>query len=98
MADVGIFFNFLDTYYTFSDSIHIDSTSVNLRNVTIHDAYGNSGKVDLRFNHRYFKDYSFDVNVQGSNMLLYDVSQKKNPMIYGTVFASGRAGIRATTN
>ena len=94
VADGGIGVNFLDTYYTFSDSIHLDSTSVNLRNVTITDAFGNRGKVDLRFNHRYFKDYSFDVNVQGTNMMLYNVSQKKNPMIYGQVFASGRAGIQ----
>ena len=94
VADGGIGVNFLDTYYTFSDSIHLDSTSVNLRNVTIKDAFGNSGKVDLTFKHHHFKDYSFDVNVQGTNMLLYDVSQKKNPMIYGKVFASGKAGIQ----
>lgn len=90
----GIGVNFCDTYYTFSDSIHLDSTSVNLRNVTIQDTYGNNGKVDLRFEHHHFRDYSFDVNVQGNNMLLYDVGQKKNPLIYGTVFGSGKAGIK----
>ena len=94
VTDGGVGVDFLDTYYTFSDSVHMDTTSVNLKNVTIRDKFGNSGKVDLKFNHKHFKDYSFLVNVQGNNMLMYDVKQKKNPLIYGTVYGSGTAQIR----
>lgn len=94
VMDGGVGVDFLDTYYTFSDSVHMDTTSVNLKNITIKDKFGNSGKVDLKFNHKHFKDYSFLVNVQGNNMLMYDVNQKKNPLIYGTVYGSGTAQIR----
>lgn len=94
VQDGGVGVDFLDTYYTFSDSVHLDSTSVNLRNITVMDKFGNTGKVSLKFNHTHFKDYSFQVNVQGNKMLMYNASQKKNPLIYGTVFASGAAQIK----
>ena len=54
----------------------------------------NGPTVNLTFNHRHFKDYSFLVDLQGQNMLMYNASQKKNPLIYGTVFASGTARIQ----
>lgn len=94
VMDGGVGVDFLDTYYTFSDSVHLDSTSVNLRNITVKDQFGNLGKVSLKFNHLHFRDYSFLVNVQGNNMLMYNANQKKNPLIYGTVFASGTAQIK----
>ena len=94
VMDGGVGVDFLDTYYTFSDSVHLDSTSVNLRNITVKDQFGNSGKVSLKFNHLHFRDYSFLVNVQGNKMLMYNANQKKNPLIYGTVFASGTAQIK----
>lgn len=94
VMDGGVGVDFLDTYYTFSDSIHLDSTSVNLKNITVKDKFGNTGKVSLTFNHKHFKDYSFLVNVQGNHMLMYDAKQKKNPLIYGTVFGSGTARIK----
>lgn len=94
VVDGGVGVDFLNTYYTFTDSVHLDSTAVRVKGVTINDKFGNSGKVDLTFNHLHFRDYSFQVNVQGENMLMYDVSKKKNPLIYGTVFGSGTAQIK----
>ena len=54
VMDGGVGVDFLDTYYTFSDSVHLDSTSVNLRNITVKDQFGNLGKVGLKFNHLHF--------------------------------------------
>ena len=94
IKDGGVGIDFLNTYYTFSDPIHLDSTSVNLRGITVKDKLGNTGNLDLKFNHRHFHDYNFQVNFQGNNMLVYNADQKKNPLIYGTVFASGTAQIK----
>lgn len=93
VRDGGLGVDFLNTYYHFSDSVHLDSTSVNLRNVAVTDKLGNRGEVSLRFNHAHFKDYSFTVDMRADRMLVYDVDQKKNPLIYGTVFASGATRI-----
>ena len=94
VEDGGVGIEFTDTYYTFSDSVHMDSTSVNLKNITLFDKHGNKGKVNLKFNHKHFKDFDFLVNINASRMLMYDVKKKQNPLIYGTVFGSGSARIK----
>ncbi len=93
IQDAGLGIEFLNTYYTFSDSIHLDSKSVNLRNITVLDKFGNTSKVSLKFNHKHFHDFDFQVNVNANKMLMYDVPEKQNPMIYGTVYGSGTATI-----
>lgn len=94
VKDGGLGIDFLDTYYTFSDSVHLDSTSVQLRNVSLFDKFGNSGKVSLLFNHKHFHDFDFRVDVKANHMLMYNATQKKNPLIFGTVFGSGTARIK----
>ena len=89
----GLGIDFLDTYYTFSDSIHMDSTSIKIRNLSVYDKYDNTGKVDLTVNHTHFRNIDFHVDIQANNILAYDVKEKHNPLIYGTVFASGSVGI-----
>lgn len=93
VQDGGVGIEFTNTYYTFSDSVHMDSTSVNFRDVTLRDKYGNAGKLDLRFNHKHFHDFDFRVDVQAERMLLYDATQKMNPLLFGSVFASGTGRI-----
>jgi len=95
-ASFGI--EFLDTYYTFSDSVHLDKTSVNLKDVTIYDKYGNTSKASVKFNHKHFYDYNFHASIQANKMLMYDKSEKDNPLIYGTVFGSGTATIQGNEN
>lgn len=94
VLDGGVGVDFLNTYYTFSDSVHLDKSSVNLQDITIQDKLGNAGKLSLKFNHSHFRDFSFQVDLQANNMLLYDVPEKRNPMIYGTVFGSGAGQIK----
>lgn len=94
VKDGGLGVEFTNTYYTFSDSVHMDSTSVQVRQVELKDKFGNTGQVDLRFNHKHFRDYDFDVHVATDRVLVYDVPQKQNPLIFGTVFGSGTARVR----
>ena len=76
VKDGGLGVEFTNTYYTFSDSVHMDSTSVQVRQVELKDKFGNTGQVDLRFNHKHFRDYDFDVHVATDRVLVYDVPQK----------------------
>lgn len=93
VRDGGLGIEFLNTYYTFSDSIFLDSKSVRTRNLKVYDKFNNSASVNLTFNHKHFKDYDFSVAIEAQNMLMYDASERHNPMIYGTVFGSGTARI-----
>ncbi len=98
VENAGMGVDFLNTYYTFSDSVYLTPTAVKLNNVTVYDKFGNTGRANLQFNHRYFKDYSFDARFQSNNLLVYDQSQRNSPMIYGTVFGSGSVDIKGNGN
>ncbi len=95
-AGMGV--DFLNTYYTFSDSVFLLPTAVKLNNVTLYDKYGNTGRASLQFNHKHFKDYSFDARFQSNNLLVYDQSQRNSPLIHGTVFGSGSVDIKGNKN
>ena len=90
----GLGIDFLNTYYTFSDSVHLSQYAITANDVTVHDKFGNSAILDLKVNHKHFKEATFDVGIQTNNMLVYDVPQKQNPLIYGTVYGTGSATIK----
>lgn len=98
VQDAGMGIEFLNTYYTFSDSVHMVPGSINLHNTPVYDKFGNSGKVSLQFNHKYFKDYDFLTNIQVNNMLVYDQTERNMPLMYGTAFGSGSATIKGNKN
>lgn len=90
----GLGIEYLNTYYTFSDSIHLHPTGITGHNVTVHDKSGNSAKVNLAINYTHFKDLDFNVDVQTNNLLVFDAPKKQNPLIFGTVFGTGTASIK----
>ncbi|MDF9830720.1 translocation/assembly module TamB domain-containing protein [Parabacteroides sp. PF5-6] len=94
----GLGIEFLNTYYTFSDSIHLDPSQIQIKEVTVYDKFGNTGKVNLDFNHKYFHDYDFTATIQANKILLYDQTEKNSPMIYGTAFGSGSGTIQGNEN
>ena len=94
VLDGGLGIEYTNTYYTFSDSIYMDAGSINMRDLTVHDEFGNPGTVNMSVYHNHFKDVSFDVNVKTKNMLVFNATRKLNPLIYGTVFGSGSASIK----
>ncbi|MDR1200167.1 MAG: translocation/assembly module TamB [Tannerellaceae bacterium] len=93
VKDGRIGIGFLNTYYTFSDSIIMDTRSLNIGNATVYDRFGNTGIVNLTLHHKHFKELDFLVDISTRNMLVYDATQKHNPLIYGTVFGNGEARI-----
>ncbi|MCC8197681.1 MAG: translocation/assembly module TamB domain-containing protein [Tannerellaceae bacterium] len=90
----GLGIEFLNTYYTFSDSVLMKPGTIQARNFTVYDKHTHTAKIELTVNHNHFRDVDFDVNIQVNNMLVYDVTERINPMIYGTVFGSGSAQIQ----
>jgi hypothetical protein len=93
VKDGGLGIGVLNTFYTFSDSIFMDARSLNVENATVYDRFGNTGTVNLTLNHKHFKELDFLVDIAADNMLVYDATQRHNPLIYGAVFGSGEARI-----
>jgi hypothetical protein len=88
---IGI--NILNTAYTFNDSIEIRPEAITGKNITVFDKDGNKGSISFEVNHKYLRNFSFHSDMQVQNMLLYDVPERINPQIYGTVYGDGNARI-----
>ncbi len=94
VKDGGIGIDFLNTYYSFSDSVLLEPGLIALNNATVYDKYGNTGKVSFALKHKHFKELDYNAGIQTNNLLVYDASERHNPLIYGTVFGSGTSRIR----
>lgn len=90
----GIGINFLNTYYTFTDTVHMKSDLIYFSNIAFNDEKGNIANVSGRVVHDYFTNFMYFVELEGSNFMLYNTTEKMNPMFYGTVFGSGTGTIK----
>ncbi|MDR0393852.1 MAG: translocation/assembly module TamB [Tannerella sp.] len=86
----------LNTTYSFSDTIVMDSTSIRTNNTIVSDKDGNSGTLNFNFGHTHFRDIKYDLDIKADKMLVYDIPERVNPQIYGQVYASGTVRINGT--
>jgi len=98
IADGGVGIDYLNTYYTFNDSLHLRSGKILAHNILVNDKYGNKGTLNLAVNHNHFRDFSFNVDVQTQHTLVYDETEKHNANIYGPIFATGTASIKGANS
>jgi hypothetical protein len=94
VKDGRIGVDFLNTSYAFSDTIRLEPDLIRGKEIAIYDKNGNRGRIDFEVRHKYLKDFSFQVDFQTENLLIYDMPEKMNPQIYGTVYGSGNGQIR----
>ncbi|MCU0457600.1 MAG: translocation/assembly module TamB [Bacteroidales bacterium] len=92
--DASLKIDFLQTRYSFSDSIRFTPAGIVFRNIAIYDDKRNRGSINGMITHRSFKDMgvSFDINMD--KMLVLNTRPKDSDSFYGTAYASGFAGIR----
>lgn len=93
IQDGNIGINLLNTNYTFADSIHLKNNLIFFDKIKFHDEKGNIAQISGKVSHNYFSDFKYSVNLSGDKFMLYNVLQKQNPMIYGTIFGSGTGSI-----
>jgi hypothetical protein len=92
--DASMKIDFLQTRYSFSDSIRFNPQGIVFRNISIYDEKKNQGTINGLLSHQSFKDMgiSFDINME--KMLVLNTRPKDSDIFYGTAYASGYAGIR----
>jgi hypothetical protein len=92
--DASLKIDFLQTRYSFTDSIRFSPSGINFKNIRIFDEKRNQGSINGMLTHRSFKDIgvTFDINME--RMLVLNTRPKDSDSFYGTAYASGYAGIR----
>ncbi len=92
--DASMKIDFLQTRYSFTDSVRFSPSGIIFRNIAIYDEKRNRGSINGMITHRLFKDIGVSLDVNMDKMLVLNTRSKDSDSFYGTAYASGYAGIR----
>ena len=92
--DASMKVDFLQTRYSFSDSVRFNPRGIEFRNIKIYDEKKNQGTVNGNLFHSSFKDFRINLDFNVDKMLILNTRPKDNEYFYGTAYATGYAGIR----
>lgn len=90
-GEVGI--SFLNTDYTFSDTVYMKPNLIYFNNITFTDAHNNKAISSGKVSHNLFTNFMYHVDFEASNFLVYNATEKINPLFFGKVFGSGKASV-----
>lgn len=92
--DVSLKLGFTNTTYTTSGKVSLTPGRIDLRNLTLHDIYGNTAQLNGWLKHEFFKSPSFNFSItDASNMLVYDVPENTETNWFGTIYGNGSASV-----
>ena len=94
VKDVNFGVDFLNTRYSFSDTLYMTPKNLQLVNTTMFDESGNRGTINAAINHHFFDDITYEVSLRTPNLHIYNAGQKKNPVFFGSVYGSGTASLK----
>ena len=76
------------TFYM-TDSIFMDSTSIQFPDINVYDQYGNHGTFTGVVNHEQFLNITYDLRARAEKMLVMDLPAEQQAFFYGKVFGTG---------
>lgn len=86
----GFGIDYLNTRFYITDSVKLDRKGVWVNNATVRDSEGHTGKVNLALRHTNFKNMTYDISLYDmSNFLVFNVTEKINPVYFGKVYGTG---------
>ena len=88
---VGI--GFLNTDYTFSDTIHMKEDLIYFNDIAFLDKYNNKAVGSGKVVHDFFQNFMYNIDLTASNFMVYNSTEKQNQVFFGQVFGTGKANI-----
>jgi len=89
---------YLNTKYSFSNSIDFVKNSIDFDKLVIYDTLGNQADINGSLTHDYFKDPKFDVSITTPGLLFFNTTEHMNSLYYGSAIASGDISIKGSPN
>lgn len=88
--NAGFKVDYLQTAYSFSDTVKLRPKSIIFNNITLYDQDKNQAKLDGNLTHDgNFKNMKFDANVRTNNLMALNTKPSDNDLFYGKAYASG---------
>ena len=88
--------NYLNTRYSFSNSIDFKKTGVGFNNLVLYDTLGNRADISGDLQHESFKNPQFNVEVNTDKLLFFNTTRQMNDLYYGTAIASGNISVKGS--
>jgi hypothetical protein len=88
--------DYIQTKYSFNDSIIFDNQGIKFRNIQFRDDRGNPAFLNGTVYHKYFKDFTVDLSVRTADCMVLNTRSKDNELFYGTAFASGVTSLKSS--
>ncbi len=98
IIDGGCKIQYLQTYYTFSPTILIDSKTIRFEDMALCDTLGNKASVYGQINHNSFKDFNLDLKMYPRDFLALATTSEDNDTFYGTAVANGLITVKGPFN
>lgn len=89
---------FLNTYYTFSDTIRCYPDEIRIENIRLFDERGQQALANGCVKHNLLADFKYSASVSFNNFLIFNADKTKNPLFYGTAYGTGTVGLSGTEN
>lgn len=97
--NVSFGIDYLNTVYSITDSIHFHKDGIAFNNIKVYDKNFTQAFANGRISYEHFKDIGYDISFlipKGRPFQVFNVTEKINPVYWGTIFASGSARIHGT--
>lgn len=87
--EAGATVNFLQTHYTFSDTLQIDAQQIRFNDFQLYDRNRNRATVRGKIDHDYFSDFNLNFSILTDRLLALDTDEDDNELFYGKAFTGG---------
>jgi hypothetical protein len=85
----GFKVNYLNTYYTFTDSLFIEKNMITMKRMKINAGRNSFAWLSGKITHKNFENINMSILVEPRNFLFLNTQQTDSSLFYGTVYASG---------
>ncbi|MBK5721954.1 translocation/assembly module TamB domain-containing protein [Dysgonomonas sp. Marseille-P4677] len=93
VQDGGLGIKFLNTRYTFTDTVYLKKDLIYFNDIVLKDQYNNTAHASGKVAHDFFSDFMYMVNLSANKFLVYNATPQQNPLFYGRVYGSGNGSI-----
>ena len=90
--------DYLNTKYSFTDTIHVKTNRLFFENFIVYDEEANKGYINGNITHQYFTDFRFNLNLNVNNYLAINTSKKHNDLFYGKSHITGLVRVTGNTD
>jgi hypothetical protein len=94
----GFMVNYLQTFYSFTDSLFIDNNKIKLKRMQLNAGRNSFAWLEGTISHKNFDDIKIDMSLDARNFLFLKTVETDTSYFYGTVCASGGIGLKGDIN